>query len=422
MKALLKLSFQNYNGNLIWAGKYVYPQSHLEAGISELRQKGYWISSFPEGDGLTFKIREEEEETFNDFEIAFPWMNIKCYQENEEFNFAQDLNNEQIIILPLSRLKIDHPIYSKNLCIFPLGEFSVKNLNMQIPEKVDLNNLPKFLPNNRAFITSLTEIDETAFTQNAVVVFRDSVTIEDYVAMQQGDDVELIKKYSERAESALDLIRFFECNYTVPEFLPAKAGIWDDRYSTALVYFPIYDIGIVQSREVEIKTFIKGIGTDIHSGLQINHLPIFLYDDDELGEVGKFCKYALKLNTAIAESDNQSIKFIQIMTLLEFIGDPYGYRAFKDIKGKIIAYIAKDKSDYHRLSQDFIYYSKELRTEIIHNGKRIEDLLSNSKILGIFEFFHKTTYTIIWDLMMHYDMSWADYQDERKLIQDEFTD
>lgn len=422
MNALLKLSFKNYHGNLIWAGRYIYPESDLEAGIFKLQQKGYWISRFPEGDGLTFKIKDNEIESFSNFEIAFPWMNIKCYQENEEFNFEKDLNHEQIIILPLSRFKIDSAIYSKNLSIFPLGEFPVKKLNMQIPEKFDLYNLPVGIVHcNRTLITSVTQIDETAFTENVLVVFRDSITIEEYAAMQQPDDVELIKKYSERAEPALDLIRFFECNYTVPELLPSKAGIWDDRYSTALVYFPIYDIGFVQSREVEMKTFIKGVGPDIHSGFQISHQPIFLYDDEELGEVGKLCKYALKLNTAIAEYDNQSIKFIQIMTLLEFIGDPYDYKPFQAVKGKIISYIAMNRNDYHKLSTQFKYYSKELRTDIVHKGKRIEDLLSYKEILGIFEFFHKTIYTIISDLMLNYDKSWVEYQEERKIIQDQLT-
>lgn len=420
MNALLKLSFKDTYGNLIWGRKYVYPETDLKQGIAELQKKGYWISSFPEGDGFAFRMESDKSESFSDFEIAFPWMNMKCYSENEEMDYDNDLFNEQIVILPLTRLNIDNPIYSRNLCIFPSGQFPIELLNAQIPDKFDFNKLPKE-GCNRNLVTSVTQIDEEAFKHNALVVFRDSITIEEYAKMLQPDDVELIKKYSERAESVLDIIRFFECNYTTPELLPAKAGVWDDRYSAFLLYFPKFDIGVVQSREVEIKTFIKGIGVDISDTMQITYLPIFMYQDSEIGEVGRLCKYALKLNTTIAESDNQSVKFMQIMTLLEFLGSPHEYKQFQMIKGKIISYVATDKKHYHSLSEKFKYYSKDLRTEIVHNGKRIEDLLTAKEIFGLFQFFHRTIFTIILDMITNFDMDWFDYQNNRKIEQDKLT-
>lgn len=417
MNTVLKLSFENNCGNLIWMPPYLYPFDDLENGIEELRNKGYWVSLFPEKDGLSFKMEDAtKKEEFIDFELAFPWMKIKKYEQNEEFDFERDILNSQIIILPLTRLKIDKAIYSKEICVFPAGEFQIDEINFKIPEKFEADKIKDKGGSNdlRDLITSITQIDKEVYLHNPVVVFRDSITIDKYKNLSHKEDVELIKKYSEKAEDVLDLIRFFECNYITPEILPARAGLWDDRYSTSLIYFPVFKIGFVQSREVEIKTLIKGIGAEFTNVELINSLPIFIYSNNELGEVGRICKYALKLNTLITESDNQSNKFIQVMTLFEYLGNPIEYEAFQKIKGKIITYIAKDKTDYNKLSLDFINYSKNLRTEIIHNGKRIEELLTTIEIQNLFIFFHQTIYTLLYDFMMNYDLDWIDYETKRQ--------
>lgn len=91
------------------------------------------------------------------------------------------------------------------------------------------------------------------------------------------------------------------------------------------------------------------------------------------------------------------------------------------IKGKIISYVATDKKHYHSLSEKFKYYSKDLRTEIVHNGKRIEDLLTAKEIFGLFQFFHRTIFTIILDMITNFDMDWFDYQNNRKIEQDKLT-
>ena len=132
MNTVLKLSFENNCGNLIWMPPYLYPVDDLENGIEDLRNKGYWVSLFPEKDGLSFKMEDAtKKEEFIDFELAFPWMKIKKYEQNEEFDFERDILNSQIIILPLTRLKIDKAIYSKEICVFPAGEFQIHKINFK---------------------------------------------------------------------------------------------------------------------------------------------------------------------------------------------------------------------------------------------------------------------------------------------------
>lgn len=47
MNAVLKLSYENTYGNLIWMPPYIYPISDLEWGIQCLEEKGYWVGNVP---------------------------------------------------------------------------------------------------------------------------------------------------------------------------------------------------------------------------------------------------------------------------------------------------------------------------------------------------------------------------------------
>ena len=418
MNCVIKFSTKDANGNLSWKPPYLYPERDLQKGIHYLQRKNYWVSRFPEGDGLTFNLQNAEED-LSDFELAFPWMNIKVCNEDEELNFDDFLTSEQIVILPISRLLITDAMHNKHTCLFPTGEFQVDKMNF---DDADLSEISKVQNiSNRNYITRHTGIKKELFNNFPLIVFRDNLRLEDYVKFSQIDDVSLIKSYSQRADEVLDIIKFLFCNYTLTEMLPARAGLWDDRHSVAMVHFPAHNIAFFQSREVEIKTFIKGIGLEVNDSDVVNTLSILL-NDEELGEVGKLVKYALKLNASIAESDNESLKFTQIMTLIEFLGNPFSYENFKKTKGKIITYIAKDRTDYHNLSEKFRFLSEDIRTEIVHNGKSIEYLITDkSERLELFKFLKYLIYTAIWDFVGNAYLSWDEYDITRKERQSMFT-
>ncbi len=80
-------------GNIIWQKKYPmvggqFPEGHpvgsgraddMQLGLSEgmamFRQRGYWASCFPEGDGICFKPCNEQthEQTLIDIAECFGW-------------------------------------------------------------------------------------------------------------------------------------------------------------------------------------------------------------------------------------------------------------------------------------------------------------------------------------------------------------
>lgn len=410
MKCVMKLPYENNAGNLIWMPPYLYPSNDLKNGIEELIKKEYRVSLFTEGDGITFTHENLPSEAYNDFCAAFSWMNITLYAKEKEFDYEEDILKYQLIILPVSRLEISESIINGNICLFPAGHFQI--------EKIALKNLAgnKFEGGEtnklRDSITNITEVDINVFKLLPVIVFKDEIKFDEYLRLTHQQDEELIRDFSDRADKLLDLMRFYRCDYNIPDQLPAKPGIWHDRYSAALIYFPKCQSGFIQAREVELKTFCKGIGMDFFDTDLLSIHPLLL---DELSEVGNIAKHALRLNTLIAESDNLTMKFMQLMILFEYLGNPYEYEKFEKLKGKLIACIANEQTGYNNLSARFLYFSKFLRTEIIHNGKRIEELMpiSNER-KALFKELQGFVYSLIHDLFLNSDLTWAQYDETRR--------
>lgn len=80
MKAKLILPKGNYTGNLLWRKtELLGKEKMLEISLTTIRDKKYWASSFPEGDGVTFDYKDSNlssEQVFADFQAAFPWLSI----------------------------------------------------------------------------------------------------------------------------------------------------------------------------------------------------------------------------------------------------------------------------------------------------------------------------------------------------------
>lgn len=91
----------SWNGNIMWPGEYearggIFPTDHpcaagtkvfagndYQAGDSEtlrsFRERGYWASCFPEGDGITLRCKNGqcEDDVIKDIEQVFGWKVVK---------------------------------------------------------------------------------------------------------------------------------------------------------------------------------------------------------------------------------------------------------------------------------------------------------------------------------------------------------
>ncbi|MGB1205782.1 MAG: hypothetical protein ACPG5B_09060 [Chitinophagales bacterium] len=416
MISILKIPYENYSGNLIWIAPYFYPINELEEGLQQLTEKEYWVSLFPQGDGLTFNHPSiiDENEILQDFKIVFPWMNIVL--KSSEQKVVKDINlfDEQIVILPLSRFELSENIHTSKFSIFAVGELDIDKIEIStINEILYKDSVSKSI---RDQINEVTGIEKSIFKERPLIVMKNKITIEKYINLKHSDDNELIKEYSNQAEEIFDIIRFENCNYLVPELLPARAGLYNDRYSTALVYFPKYKKGFFQAREVELKVFAKGIGLRLDNIDTIKYHRLIVGD---LNETGRIAKHALRLNSLIQESDNETMKFVQIMTLLEFIGDPYGFQKFQKIKGRLISVLAKNKTEYHQISQRFKQLTggnnkDGIRTLIVHVGKRIEELFPDLIVRKeLFKELEKYVHLNIRYMINNYELEWERFDELR---------
>lgn len=82
MKVVLIPETEQVNGNILWTGRWpmkagTFPDDHpVKRGtITDFRNRGYWASSFPEGDGITFKCEENQsmEIVTHDIQECFGW-------------------------------------------------------------------------------------------------------------------------------------------------------------------------------------------------------------------------------------------------------------------------------------------------------------------------------------------------------------
>lgn len=421
MNCLLYPPKENMYGKLLWMPPYIYPQEYLEDAVADLTEKDYWMSLFPEGDGITFNIKEKSAvDILADFSFAFPWMDIRL--AGEEDGTPQWVLEDAIIVLPVQRLLIEKPIYSKRLCLFPAGQFQSDLLSV-----VQLTGEPFDTPEPKAhrdLITSITDVTPEVFQRYPVIVLKDKLPIETYQQMNHFEDVELIARYARWADDLMDLLKHYAGNYYLPDWMPSRPGICNDRHSAILLYFPSHRTTFLCAREVESKNFIRGIGMEF-TPTDLLDLHPFLHWQDTLGEVGRIAQSALRLNSAIQEMDDYTMKLTQVMILFEMIADPDNYVPFKNAKKRLIAILAADRSEYERLSMRFKELTggienadgvteMGLRTKIVHLGKRIEDLLSPTEIRALFDELQRYAYTLIDDLIMHYDERWSDYQAMRE--------
>ena len=70
---------------------------------------------------------------------------------------------------------------------------------------------------------------------------------------------------------------------------------------------------------------------------------------------------------------------------------------FQDRKKRIISYISNSQHQYDVLNHQFYFYSKEVRTEIIHKGKNLIDMIPLNKINSLLQ----NLLLLIYDFCVH---------------------
>ncbi len=314
--------------------------------------------------------------------------------------------NSCMIILPLERALIESQLKVKECIFFP-------------PDFLDLNKavfVEPFSTTIRGNATFITGFKSSVFYRLPGVAFAYKLDwnafFKDY---SHKDDAMLIKQFSHKADRALDIVRFECCNISRTGDLPAKAGVFNSAgFSGALLYNPYDNEAFRIGAKISTYLIADGMGLDFPNEISC------AYDDSK--GIGPIIKQALLLYTEVLEASNDTSKFYRAMSLLEFLASPNETQIFKEVKSQIICHLAKDKKSYHTLSDRFQELSGKknmnneevgYRTLIVHQGKRIEDILNEAEIKELFLELDNYIKLIISDMFLYKDKSWDEFSNYR---------
>ena len=208
MEARILFPVGNANGNLLWnKSKALSKQDSIIQSLLKLRAMGYWVSCFPEGDGVTFsdKNRRMNDEVMVDFMNAFDWLHIAKASKSGNLELADLEPDREIlctVIVPLYKLKIE--------TTFQLGQYLFVCAS-------DFDDTPH---------------DRLGDFQGEYLQFETPLLYQDLLKMDSSlvHNNMVINKCLALAENAMDVIRYQFSNFLKPEFTPNPAGQQNDGF------------------------------------------------------------------------------------------------------------------------------------------------------------------------------------------------
>ena len=307
--------------------------------------------------------------------------------------FSDDLmGGKKLCLLPLARLHAEEAVLlSEKLIFYPASCLVNSQLRVVWEPKREWDN---FLAKNHAihpaFATAegseahwiksaATGVTTDDLLQGGLLAFPLDVDWASFLAPRsQKIHLNLISLAAAHAERHMNQIRFDYCRIDLPETLPDRAGLLKNKQFSAALFYKLQDNeSYIIAGDVVRQSFVTGLGLDINGGT-VRTFPS--------GEVGNIANHALQMHTDALEAPNDTAKFINLINLLEYLAEPSDYISMVNAKGKIARHAAKTPSEYKKIIEDFKFLTRDkdkdegnnkvgLRHNIIHIGKRLEDML-----------------------------------------------
>lgn len=343
---------------------------------------------------------------FDDFEI-----------ENNDFT--------ALVILPLTRLRIETKFTIGSLTFYPSEYLDLSNLQPHVNNKQVENPINEYC-------TQLTGISIEDYQYRSLVAFVYNVDFLKLVQNDHSDNIQLIRRLSDFVEPFLQMIKFEFGDFNLFDTLIEKAGCVNDKdYATALIYQFSTGSSQLLAGDLFVSKITKGLGLELNNGnvtyFETCKTVIFL--TEFCGEVGNIAKMALMYYAKILEEPNYNTKFILSMNLFEFLSSPEKFEKYKDVKKNIICFNASSNSEYDFISKRFEQFThikveeKETgyRTLIVHYGKHIDELLSFPEQQKLMKEIQRYLSNTIRNLIGNSDKSWSEFIDYRATLKQRFN-
>jgi len=199
--------------------------------------------------------------------------------------------------------------------------------------------------------------------------------------------------------------------------IPSRLGQLPSGESILMIF---NGVGSPMTRIISKKIFTTAVSFGGLLNIGTKAFGDFTLFSDKINEVGNVAKHSLRLFSSAIEQSEETVKFIELIRLFEFIAAPEGYDKFQKVRHRIASHIVQNVRDIERMQGEFEYYSSGknqdgLRTQIIHNGKFISELIPEEQERdALFYKLQNYIQKCISDLIESYDKKWTFIEDYRK--------
>lgn len=310
----------------------------------------------------------------------------------------------QLCLLPIARVLVEEPAWiSETMAIFPPNSITRDDLRVVDWPRLNFERtLARQAVGYNAGLretelsgdalhwakSGATGVDLPEFFESALLALPVALNWDAFLCPPNHEShLEMLSSAMADAEVILDLIRFEHCDLWTLQKLPGRAGLLQrSSFCAGLFYAPEDHESYIIAGQILTHEVIAGIGLDM-SGVNVRPL--------RNGEVGLICRHALRMYSEALEAGGETSRFVHMMLLLEFLAQPDGYLKMEKVGHQIARQVARDRADYDAINKDFLYLTSEgrsakgpnrgLRHNIVHCGKRLEDLADKSERVAIFQ-------------------------------------
>lgn len=316
--------------------------------------------------------------------------------------------SELIAVLPLSRAHMDADVlrFPGHIHVYQFG-INVESLNVQQPPSAS----------HAGEASRASGVTEQDFATGLVVAFPFAIEWSDIYRSHESD-LATIRALSAHVDRAcLDLMRYLECPIDQLEALPSRAGqlARNPMMAGALLFDPRGHQARIVGGAAFTHWLTRGLGLPL--------VPIEPTRFPRHGEVGNIARHGLALYAEMLQASNETSKFVQCLSLLEFLAFPNDYENWKKVKRIVSRYVAKTEAEYIQLLDRFVELtggkdahgvSTGYRTCIVHLGKTLEDLLPvEGDRRRLFVELQGYISAVIDHMILHSEMTFAKYEEER---------
>ncbi|KEZ89275.1 hypothetical protein [Lacrimispora celerecrescens] len=265
-----------------------------------------------------------------------------------------------LYLLPVQRVLLEYVIRLGEVIFFPgtTSNNDIDNSSLNVEEKLILR---KILLENREFFVKARHFSYILFSSK-------------YEVKEINADPIVLEKILVESDRALDYIRILECPFAKPEYLIGIPGLVDDtKYLFSID--ENYKIGVYIEGEKYYYSMQKGIGLDIGSRESDDpflYQTLFSKRDDEV-----YYKYRNLISEACnaLKITDEGRCFVYLFSKVDGMGLCDIFR-FQKNKIRILSVVANNQHEFDLLSNQLFFYSKSIRTEVVHKGRRIDELVS----------------------------------------------